>query len=337
MQPKSLPRARPRTRGALRLSLLPVLALACAPVWPQHPAERALVRDLTRVVDVRTRVGGWLIDETELLIAVPDAMRSVCQVERAHREAASAWLDQQIAAEGGDVGKRWREKGKDLDDVAKLLRLTRTRLVLRRAGEWADLGRCPFWLETSPSFAGVNTQGGRFILTVEGGGRFTPEFILGEVKYGAGGGGRVLGGYGLGENWSLSTGFELSSSARFSNLQLGEQSELPEIILIAAVPIVWRVHLGLSTFLELETGAMGYFDEGSADPTTGKVAARFNQGLHLGVALGAAYLRLERGFIPKFAFAVTLDHVPGRDGRPTITQLGIGLRTGIDLSRWKSF
>ena len=203
------------------------VAGGCAPVFPQDPVERALVRDLTRVVDVRSRVGGWLVDETEVLGALPDAMRSVCQVDRGKRQLSLGWLDGQIVEQGGDVAARWRERGKDLDDVDVLLRLTRTRLLLRRASEWADLGRCPFWLEPSPDFAGVNTQGERFILTVEGGGRFTPEFILGEVKYGAGGGGRVLVGYGFRERWSLSTGFEMSSSARFSSLQLGEQSELP--------------------------------------------------------------------------------------------------------------
>ena len=312
-------------------------AAGCAPVLPDEPVDRALIRDLTRVVDVRTRVGGWLVDETEVLGALPDAMRSICQVDRGRRLQAGAWLETEIAANGGDVAARWRERGKDLDEVERLLRLTRTRLLLRRASEWADLGRCPFWLEPSPAFAGVNTQGDRFILTVEGGGRFTPEFILGEVKYGAGGGGRILVGYGFGERFSLSFGFEMSSSARFSNLQLGEQSELPEIVLIGALPLVFRWTLGLSTFLELETGPMGYFDEGSADPIDAEVAARFHRGLHLGIALGATYLRLERGFIPRLSFAVTVDHVPGGAGRPTITQLGIGIRTGIDLSRWKRF
>jgi hypothetical protein len=311
--------------------------VGCAVALPEHPVQRALVRDLTRVVDVRSRVGGWLVDETEVLGALPDAMRSVCQVERTQRTLIASWLDSQIEAEGGDVVARWRERGKDLDEVSDLLRLTRTRLVLRRASEWADLGRCPFWLEPSPDFAGVNTQGDRFILTVEGGGRFTPEFILGEVKYGAGGGGRLLVGYGLGETWSLSTGFEMSSTARFSNLQLGEQSELPELVLIMAFPVVLRFGLGLSTFLELETGVMGYFDEGSANPIDGQVSGRFHRGVHLGVAIGATYLRLERGVIPKFSFAITMDHAPGGAGLPTITQLGIGLRTGVDLSRWRRF
>jgi hypothetical protein len=310
---------------------------ACAPALPHDPVERALVRDITRVVDVRTRMGGWLIDESEVTSSVPDALRSVCQVLPQRRQNALQWLDREIEMHGGDVAARWRDRDRDLDAVEDLLRLHHTRLVLRRAREWADMGRCPFWLEPSERFVGVNSQGSRFLITLEGGGRFTPEFALGTVKYGGGGSGRLLAGYGFGENWSLSLGIEVGGSARFTNLQLGEQSDLPSLVGVGVIPVVWRWHFGLSTFAELEAGPMGYFDEGSADPITRQVEAQFDRGLHLGVAVGAIYLRLERGLMPKFSFSITVDHVPGRDGKANLTQLGIGVRTGIDLSRWRSF
>jgi hypothetical protein len=317
--------------------LVSIAVAACAPALPPHPVQRALVRDVTRVVDVRTRVGGWLIDESEIIGALPDALRSVCQVRPEVRQSSLAWLDREIEVAGGDVAARWRDRGRDLEEVEDLLRLTRTRLVLRRAGEWADQGRCPFWLEPSDDFAGVNTQGSRFLVTLEGGGRFTPEFALGHVKYGGGGSGRLLVGYGFAEDWSLSLGIEAGGSARFTNLQLGQQSDLPSLAGLGVLPVVLRWHFGLSTFGELEAGPMGYFDEGSADPITGSVVAQFDRGLHFGVALGAIYLRLERGILPKFSFSITVDHVPGRDGKATLTQLGIGLRTGIDISRWRRF
>jgi hypothetical protein len=211
------------------------------------------------------------------------------------------------------------------------------RLVLERAMQAADQGQCPFWLEPSPRFAGVNTQGRRFLLTIEGGGRVTQEFAFGQVKYGGGGSGRILVGYGFSENLSLSLGAEMGGSARFANLKLGMQSDLPELVGLAVVPVVLRWHFGLSTHLEVEAGPMAYFDQGSADPNTGRVEAQFDGGLHLGVAIGATYLRLERGIIPKFAVSFTVDHVPGVKGNPTLTQVGIGVRTGIDLSHWRAF
>ena len=230
----------------------------------------------------------------------------------------------------------WRLRDRDMDEVSDLLRHTRVRLVLKRAMDWADQGRCPFWLEPSPGFAGVNTLAWRWFITIEGGGRFTPEFALGEVKYGGGGSGascsvwlrRVVGAV---------AGVELGGSARFTNLQLGQQSDLPSLAGVVIVPAVLRWQFGLSTFAEFEGGPMFYFDEGMADPITGTVVAQFDRGIHVGIAVGAAYLRLERGIIPKFAVSITVDYVPGTDGKATLTQLGIGARTGIDFSRWMGF
>jgi hypothetical protein len=325
-------------RGAL-LGLLCVAAggglAACAHPLPPQPAQRALVRDVARVVDVRSGVG-WLVDETELEAVLPDTMKSVCQVDAADRVGAMRWLDQEIQAQGGDVAARWRERGRDLGKVDDLLLLTRVRLVLRRADEWAAMGRCPFWLEPRADFPGVHTQGGRFILTLEGGGRAIQEISLGEVKYGGGGSGRLLVGYGLGEAWALSFGIDLGGSARFTNIRLGQQSDLPELVGLGVAPVVLRWQFGLTAHAELEAGPMAYFDSGSAD-ASGKVEAHFDGGIHFGVALGGTYLRLQRGLIPKFAVSLTVDHVPGRDGQAALTQIGIGARTGIDISRWKEF
>jgi hypothetical protein len=82
---------------------------------------------------------------------------------------------------------------------------------------------------------------------------------------------------------------------------------------------------------------MAYFDRGSADPTTREVKLQFDWGARFGVALGGTYLRLHRGFIPKFAVAFTVDYVPAMGEQPGLTQIGLGLRTGLDFSRWYGF
>jgi hypothetical protein len=340
-QPTQPPRVSERPRGAARpgsrawpLLLASLASLACARTPPPTvPAQRALVRDLERVVDVRTSTG-WLIDENELIVAVPDALKAACQTLPEDRRAALAWMDLAIEREGGDVVARWRERGKELSEVKDLLRLTRMRLVLRRADEWVLAGRCPFWLEPTERFAGVHTQGGRFILTLEGGGRVIEEFALGRVKYGGGGAGRVLLGYGFGERWALSTGFELGGSARFTNLQLGEQSDLPEVVALAAAPVVLRFVFGITAHAELEAGPIAFIDQGRADPVTQRVTAQYDWGARIGLAVGGSFLRLQRAVIPKFAVSLTVDHVPGD---PNLTQIGIGVRTGVDFSRWSRF
>ncbi len=321
--------------GSLRLaSGTLLLAIGCVPALPPRAPERPLVRDLARVVEVRGGVG-WLVDESELESVLPDAMKSTCQVDAPGRSATLSWLDQEIARQGGDVAAAWRARGKDLGKVSDLLMLTRVRLLLRRADEWAGRGRCPFWLEASDKFYGVQTQGHRLILTLEGGGRFTEEVALGQIRYGGGGSGRVLVGYGIGEVWALSGGIEMGGSALFTNVRLGEQTEFPQLVGEIAAPVVLRWQYGLTAHAEVEAGLMGYVDRGSADPATGAVKAHINWGMRLGAALGGTYLRLQRGFIPKFAVAVTVDVLPAVDGRAGLTQVGIGARTGLDFSRWR--
>jgi hypothetical protein len=269
---------------------------------------------------------------------LPDVMKSACQVTAEDREAAAVWLDRYIAELGGpDVEAAWRAREKDLGKVETLLLVTRTRLLLGRAIDWAKQGRCPFWLEPTPDFHGVHTQDYRFIATLEGGGRVTQEYALGSVRFGGGGSGRLLIGYGFAEGWGLSTGLEFGGGARFTNLQLGEQSEFPQLVGQAVAPFVLRRQLGRTTHAEVELGPMAFFDRGSADPVTRELELHFDWGTRLGFAIGGTYLRLQRGFIPKFAVAFTVDFVPAVMDQPGLTQLGIGLRTGIDFSRWRGF
>jgi hypothetical protein len=290
-----------------------------------------------RVVSVRGDVG-WFVDESEMQAVLPDVMKSLCQVPPDDRDAAVVWLDRYIVELGGpDVAALWRSRGKDLDEVEDLLLASRTRMLLARAIEWAKQGRCPFWLEPTRRFHGVHTQDFRFIASLEGGGRFTQEIALGRVRFGGGGSGRLLAGYGFAEGWGLSTGLEIGGGARFTNLQLGMQSEFPELVGQAAAPVVLRRQLGLTTHMELEFGPMAYFDRGSADASTREVKLHFDWGTRFGAAIGGTYLRLHRGFIPKFAVAFTVDYVPAMGDQPGLTQLGLGLRTGIDFSRWLGF
>ena len=337
---REVPRVRIPLSPPARLVGLAVVLIAgvgCAPALPWQPTQRALVRDIERVVDVRGDVG-WFVDESEINAVLPDVMKSVCQVPEDDREAALVWLDRDIAELGGpDVAAVWRAHGRRLGQVEELLLVSRTRMLLARANEWAQQGRCPFWLEPTERFAGVHTQDHRFILTIEGGGRGTAEIALGNVRFGGGGSGRLLAGYGFAEGWGLSAGLELGGGARFTNLQLGQQSDFPQIVGQAAAPVVLRRQLGLTTQAELEAGPLAYFDRGSADAATRQVSLHFDWGLRLGFALGGTYLRLHRGFIPKFAVALTADLVPGVAGNPGLIQLGLGLRTGLDFSRWRGF
>jgi hypothetical protein len=309
----------------VRLAFIVALAVvcSCSTALPEQPVQRALVRDVARVVDVRQKVG-WLIDETEVEAALPDVLPSACRVGDADRAASLAWLDGEVARRGGSPIEAWRAAGKDLEKIEDLLLFARARLVLGRADERVRQGKCPFWIEPVPSFDGNQALAYRWLFGAEAGGRFIVGSENGVLGYGAGGGGRVLLGYGLNERNALFVGLEGGGGARFTNVPIGERASIPDFLAIVAMPVVGRRTISLSGFIEAELGVIAYFNqvEGIVEP-----------GVRAGVGIGGSYLRLKRGFLPRFTFGVLLDHAPGWNDGVTITQLSAGLRAGFDLSR----
>ncbi len=325
---------RPRTgvvAAMLAAAAAACLSSACAPVLPPQPTQRALVRDTARVVDVRAKVG-WFVDETEVEGALPDAMKSACRVNDKDRSAALQWLDQEIARQGGPVEEAWNRNGRKLDDLDTLLLLTRTRLLLGRADGWVRSGKCPFWIERQDSFAGIHVSVRRFILALEGGGRFIEEFGSGRVRYGGGGSGRLLAGFGLTETVNAFIGVEAGAGVRFVNPRLGTQTEIPTLVGVVALPLVLRYQLGLSTHLEGELGPMAYVNSLEQSSNGRQLEGQYDLGLRLGLGIGASYLRLQRGVMPFFTFSVSLDYVPEQEQRPQVIQISIGGRTGIHFS-----
>lgn len=307
----------------MRAVVLLVAVVGCTQVLPATPVERALVRDVARVVDVRQKVG-WVIDDKEVDGALPDVLPSVCRVDAAARAASLVWLDGEVARRGGSPVEAWRRAGKDMDKIDDLLLFARTRLVLTRAVEWARDGKCPFWIEPAASFDGVQVVARRWIVGAEAGGRFIVGSENGVLGYGGGGGGRALVGYGFDERHSLFIALEGGGGARFTSVPIGERITVPDLLAIFAVPVIGRRTLSLSGFIEAELGFMAYLNQ---------VEGRIEPGVRAGVGLGGTYLRLKRGFLPRFTFGVTLDHAPGWGGGANITQVSAGLRAGFDLSR----
>lgn len=303
--------------------VLTLLLAACAPTLPEQPVQRALVRDIARVVDVRQKVG-WLIDDTELEAALPDVLQSACRVDEATRAASLAWLDAEVARHGGSPVEAWQRAGKDIDEIGELMLVWRTRLMLAHGDRSVREGKCPFWIEPAPNFDGIQVLSHRWLFGAEAGGRLIAGSENGVLGYGAGGGGRLLLGYGLSERHSLYVGFELGGGARFTNVPIGERASIPDFLAIGAVPFIGRRVISLSAFIEVELGGMAYFNQagGVVEP-----------GLRAGVGIGGSYLRLKRGFLPRFTFGILLDHAPGWNDGVTITQLSAGLRAGFDLSR----
>jgi hypothetical protein len=81
-------RVRDMAISAPRIAICAAIALVwgCVPTLPSQPVERALVRDVGRVVDVRQKVG-WVIDDLEVEAILPDVLRSACQVDEPDRKS----------------------------------------------------------------------------------------------------------------------------------------------------------------------------------------------------------------------------------------------------------
>lgn len=198
-------------------------------------------------------------------------------------------------------------------------------------------GKCPFWLESSPNFKGVHTSANRYVLSIEGGGRFTMERAVGQTRYGGGGSGRLLAGRAFDDRFTLLFGVEFGGDARFTNLKLGKVEEFPELAAIAAAPLVGRWDFGLSTHVEAEVGPLLFIDRATANEQLGIVDAGAVPGVRFGLGFGGKYLRIQQGVIPRFTFALTMDLIPADNGRPNLVQFGFGARTGFDISSWKAF
>lgn len=308
----------PRVAAAAILVLVAACSSFRALLPPKDPAAASLFRDLEREVTIAA-TAGWGVDRLEVENLLEPALDSACRVTALERRALLDTLAARIAAAGGPVAAAWRARGKDLDDVADLLVLSRMRQLLARADEVAAQD-CPFWLEPEPRFAGRQISHGRWQLTVGGGGKGIAMYQDGDTDLLFGGAGRILIGRTDLRGRALYLGGELGVSASFPRDDLGERTRL----VVAAdlvVPAVLRL-TGVNSYLELEAGWLGR----ATEDDFGDV----DHGVHLGVSVGGRALRT-RFFFPGAAFGVSLERVFVEGADPTMIKLGVRIAFDVDL------
>lgn len=305
---------------AARIAAVPAVAAlalaACGPrPGPRDPSTRALFRDLERHVTVAATTG-WGTDRHEIEGMIESTLDSVCRVDPLARRSLAAWLDAEIARQGGPVEKAWRERGKDLSRVEDLLVLTRVKMLLTRAEELA--GDCPFWIEPQEPFRGRQISEDRFVLSLGGGGKGTVVTQGERVDLNAGGAGRALLGRTFGDGHALFFGLELGASASFPKDEAGERGALV-IGADLVAPLVYRRTL-TNAYFELEGGWIGR--------STEEDFSAIDHGVHLGFALGARALRT-RFVFPGAAFGLSWERTfqAGED----VTLLKVGARVAFDL------
>jgi hypothetical protein len=287
-----------------------------APTGAQAEAgARVLVRDLRRVVTLEEKTG-WGIDDYEYEAMLPAALESLCRTPQGALALVEVTLSEATEALGGDPRERLEEPGVTLSDLSELMSAWRTQELFRRAH--GERERCPFWMKTRENFRGLHSDEARLSVHLEGGGAVIARFIDGELRFGAGGGGRLMLGYGLAESWDLRAGLGCGGGALADETVSAENLEADFYV---DVPVVLR-HSGVLWRQEIEVA-------GIAHGIPWKDPMQF--GMRLGGLIGFGYLRVQE-FMPWVGLGVYAEYSFARDGMPDVWTLRTGVRVGISWS-----
>lgn len=293
--------------------LWPTVLGACATL-PNGRAESSLYVDVRKVVELREG-GEWVVDRLEVEAVAASAMRSVCQVDGPSRQRLLAWLETQIAAEGGPAQAMFaRDADADIDAV---LTLERVRAVLRYAEEHAH--ECPFWLRPDAAFSGVQSDAYRWVVladSVGGGGMIISD---GDVRLGGGGGARLSLGLGVNQRYTLALGAEVGGIASFASSDSGGGRTLAGRF-NAAVPLLLRIH-NMSRVLDLEVAATARW---SIDEV------RVPPGARVAIGYGISTARLG-AFMPSATVRLSFEVLPASHELPAEYLLFLGTKVGVDI------
>lgn len=301
-------------RCAVAVAPLVLLASGCV-TWPHDPVERALYIDLTKAVQLSNDTG-WVVDRVQLENNSEGAMRSVCQVAPERQRALEGWLDARIQKLGGSAQRVYESHGKDLDAASDILELERVRALLSFARVRADED-CPFWLEPTPDFRGVQSDAERWVILADTLGYGSLILEGDNEALGGGGGGRLFAGYGFGPEWTLAIGGEVGGSGAFVKNEMGKRTI--DTTFNAAAPVLLRL-TRYSRMFDFEVAPIVRFN-----PDTDILPP----GVRTSVAVGFSTMR-SAAFMPYALLWLAYEYHPADNRGPEDHSLHIGTRVGVD-------
>jgi hypothetical protein len=301
----------------IRVAFASAVCAVCAgcATLPEQPAERALYIDLHKAVEL-SESAGWVVDRVQLERNAEDALRSACQVDPALRDDLDAWITGQIALHGGPAERLYREHGDDLGAADGVLSLERTRALLRYADSHAA-DDCPFWLEPSRDFEGVQGDADRFVLLAETIGFGSLAIESDQAALGGGGGGRLLFAHGIGPQFTFAFGGEVGGVGAFTVNEKGGRSL--ETTFTAAVPLLLRI-TRFSRVLDLELTPIVRLNP-DLDV--------FPPGVRASAGVGLLTMRAS-AFMPYVVLWLGYEYHPAIGASPEDHALHIGTRVGVD-------
>ena len=272
---------------------------------------RSLLSDVARIVAAQ-EVEEWFSDREALRGIEVHALASVCRATPEARAWALAGLRKRHA-EKGNPQALYAQDGHVSARVEAALSIQRQLLLLEAA--LARAAECPFWIEPTPGFAGLQSDRQRLTISVESGGNVQFRRTLSHWTFGGGGLGRLLFGYGIDGRTSLLFGPEFGGGAM---LRPGTNASQFVINYFPAVPLVLR-NRRLTFHYDFEVAPVALFQ---ADNTN------ISYGGRVGGTFAFTGLR-RRNVLPWAGLAVAYEYYFEGGGRAPTHFLRGGLRFGL--------
>lgn len=270
-----------------------------------------MLADLARIVAAE-EAEGWFSDRQGLRSVEEDVLASMCHATPEARAWALGGLQKRLA-QLGDPEALFEQDGRMTGRVEEALTVQRQLLALQHALERA--GECPFWVRPRPGFAGLQSDRGRFTLSIETGGNVHFRYTQHHVTFGGGGLGRLLGGWGFDGNHTLLFGAEFGGGAM---LRPNTNASQFVINYFPALPLLLRTRR-LTWHYDVEVAPVAQFQ---ADNT------RLSLGGRIGGGFGFTALR-RRNVLPWAGLAIAYEHYFEGGGRGPTHFVRGGLRVGL--------
>jgi hypothetical protein len=299
-------------RRAFWLGVAVAVWLSPAPARAQDlEGARSLLSDVARIVAAQ-EVEEWFSDREALRGIEVHALASVCRATPEARAWALAGLRKHLAQQGDPQALYAQDRHVSARVQAALS--TQRQLLLLEAA-LARAPECPFWIEPTPGFIGLQSDRKRLTISVESGGNVQFRRMLSHWTFGGGGLGRLLFGYGLDGRTSLLFGPEFGGGAM---LRPGTNASQFVINYFPAVPLVLR-NRHMTFHYDVELAPVALFQADNTD---------LSYGARIGGTFAFTALR-RRNVLPWAGLAVAYEYYFEGGGRPPTHFLRGGLRFGL--------